>query len=292
MPTPCCCDDTLFVDTPPQFIERSPLHHNLTVVQSEEHGEEIVLTSLSCDDQQQLNQAAQFVPTRVYNVWHTFVRVQYPRDTPSGTDNRLQCLQMGVVMVGTMLLVPLFLAGPLLCWSWKYFEVRRLDHFRRHHLPPGYRVEITRSDHRVCSIRCLPTYELRMYVSREVYDVAAAADFLYRIAAGDHAFEEYSQEYRRDQERVRRDRLLARPEARQQVSNLQESSVEEVLTTCQLDEYASRFREEGVTSVKLLLELTYEDLGFMRAGHRRRLFLYLHPQESVTETSVKRALSS
>jgi len=136
-----------------------------------------------------------------------------------------------------------------------------------------------------------------MYVTQEVYEAAAAEDPVYQERVRTWEREQQNEERRREQQRAQRerqqDRLLARPEARQQLSSLQESTVEEVLISCDLNDeelaYAQRFRQEGINSVQLLCELTYEDLGFMRAGHRRRLFLYLHPQESITGALIKRA---
>jgi len=137
-----------------------------------------------------------------------------------------------------------------------------------------------------------------MYVTREVYEAAAAADPAYQERVRIWEAEQHAEQEDRDLERRRReqqqDRLLARPEARRQLSNLRESTVEEVLISCDLNNdrlaYEQRFRREGVNSVQLLCELTYEDLGFMRAGDRRRLFLYLHPQESITGSLITRAV--
>jgi len=132
-----------------------------------------------------------------------------------------------------------------------------------------------------------------MYVSQEVYEAAATADPVYQEWVREWEHEQRRRDQQRVQQERQQDRQLSRPEARQQLSSLQESTVEELLISCDLNDeklaYAQRFRQEGVTSMQLLCELTYEDLGFMRAGHRRRLFLYLHPQESITGALIKRA---
>jgi len=296
----CCCDDTSFLDTSPQFTRRRRFHHNLTVVQSEENGVEIMLSE---DIAYRFYRGTgRFLPDQVYEVWRTFIFLQYPRDAPSRTRG-LVCLQCGVfscMVTAGFLIVPFCLFGPLCCWTNdEYLESRRLDHFRRHHLPSGYRVEITHSNGSWCCygkhLRC---YKLYMYVSQEVYEAAAAEDPVYqervRIWERENQAEEQRRQQQRAQQERQQDRQLVRPEARQQLSSLRESTVEEVLTSCDLNHeelaYAQRFRQEGVTSVQLLCELTYEDLGFMRAGDRRRLFIYLHPQESVTRTQIKRAI--
>mmetsp|Transcript_1132 Transcript_1132/g.3495 ORF Transcript_1132/g.3495 Transcript_1132/m.3495 type:complete len:324 (-) Transcript_1132:55-1026(-) len=301
----CCCDDTSFLDTSPQFTRRRRFHHNLTVVQSEEHGVEVTFSKIvdrqgGYDSTTGCDSTIEFLPREVRRVWFSIVFLRYPRDAPSRTGG-LSCLQWGLLFcmaVSLPLTVPICLF-PFCIWTSDYYlEARRLDHFRRYHLPPGYRVEITHLSNSSCFCGCLPRYQLRMYVSQEVYEAAAEEDPAYQERMRNWEREQHNEQRRRDQERAQherqQDRLLSRPEARQQVSSLRESTVEEVLTSCDLNHeelaYAQRFRQEGVTSVQLLCELTYEDLGFMRAGDRRRLFIYLHPQESVTRTQIKRAI--
>mmetsp|Transcript_1156 Transcript_1156/g.3542 ORF Transcript_1156/g.3542 Transcript_1156/m.3542 type:complete len:314 (+) Transcript_1156:111-1052(+) len=290
----CCCKSiSTYVDETTHFIRRRSLHPCVTVVESLEHGVELTISAEYF--YRYRGESILFVPRQVYEVWRVADREECRRNASIG-ESALCCLQYS-----------LFGCGLLFCWSggvfcgWlgmEYVKVRRLDHFRRHHLPTGYRVEIARLPPE-CSSYCGvgSHYEQRMYVSQEAYEAAAEEDPVYQEWVREWEREQQNEQRRREQQRAQQerqqDRQLSRPEARQQLSSLRESTVEEVLISCDLNDeklaYAQRFRQEGVTSVQLLCELTYEDLAFMRAGHRRRLFLYLHPQESITGALIKRA---